>query len=93
MDALAGCVSNDIERRIPTQTAAALLSWTYNVGVGAACRSTLVRRLNAAEWGAVCPELSRWTRAGGRVVRGLVNRRAAERADCEAGLQSAGILT
>ena len=91
-EGLAGCVNDDIERRIPTQTAAALLSWTYNVGVGAACRSTLVRRLNAAEWGAVCPELSRWTRAGGRVVRGLVNRWAAERAECEAGLQSVGLL-
>lgn len=91
-EGLAACVNDDIERQIPVQTAAALVSWTYNVGVGAACKSTLVRRLNAAEWGAVCPELSRWNRAGGRVVRGLVNRRAAERADCEAGLRGADLL-
>jgi lysozyme len=64
--------------------AAALLSWAYNVGTGAACGSTLVRKLNAgappSEW---CAELSRWNKAGGRVLPGLVKRRAAERAMCE----------
>ncbi|WP_423169692.1 lysozyme [Stenotrophomonas maltophilia] len=63
---------------------AAVLSWTYNVGVGAACRSTLVGRINAgqpaASW---CPELDRWVYAGGKRVQGLVNRRAAERRMCE----------
>ncbi|MBN5078264.1 lysozyme [Stenotrophomonas maltophilia] len=72
--------------RIPLQPheVAALLSWTYNVGVGAACRSTLVARINAgqpaASW---CQELERWVYAGGKRVQGLVNRRAAERAMCE----------
>lgn len=63
---------------------AAVLSWTYNVGVGAACRSTLVGRINAGQpavsW---CPELDRWVYAGGKRVQGLVNRRAAERRMCE----------
>lgn len=63
---------------------AALLSWTYNVGVGAACRSTLVGRINAGQpavsW---CPELDRWVYAGGKRAQGLVDRRAAERAMCE----------
>lgn len=61
----------------------ALGSWTYNVGVGAACRSTLVRKINqgrpATEW---CRELFRWNRAGGKVVRGLTNRRKAEYQVC-----------
>ncbi len=63
---------------------AAVLSWTYNVGVGAACRSTLVRRINAGEQGpGWCAELDKWVFAGGKRVRGLVSRRAAERAICE----------
>lgn len=61
----------------------ALFSFTYNVGVGAACGSTLVRRLNAGEpASAWCPELMRWNRAGGREVAGLTNRRKAELALC-----------
>ncbi|HDS1101067.1 TPA: lysozyme [Stenotrophomonas maltophilia] len=63
---------------------AAVLSWTYNVGVGAACRSTLVGRINAGQSAASwCPELDRWVYAGGKRVQGLVNRRAAERRMCE----------
>lgn len=64
--------------------AVAILSWAYNVGTAAACSSTLVRMVNRGEpetlW---CAQLDRWTRADGRVVRGLVNRRARERAICE----------
>ncbi|WP_282257255.1 lysozyme [Stenotrophomonas sp. PS02301] len=63
---------------------AAVLSWTYNVGVGAACRSTLVRKINAGHpaksW---CAELDRWVFAGGKRVQGLANRRADERRMCE----------
>ncbi|MBA85233.1 MAG: lysozyme [Rhodobacteraceae bacterium] len=91
-EGLSACIADDVERQIPTQTAAALVSWAYNIGTGAACRSTLVRKLNGRAWSEVCTELSRWNRAGGRVVRGLTNRRAAERADCEAGLRAEGLL-
>lgn len=58
---------------------AALLSWAYNVGTPAACKSTLVRRVNAgAEPKEFCPELRKWVYAGGKRVSGLVNRREAE---------------
>ncbi len=56
----------------------ALALWTFNVGVRAACNSTLIRKLNAGDRGAVCPELMRWNRAGGKPVRGLTRRRAFE---------------
>lgn len=63
---------------------AAVLSWTYNVGVSAACNSTLVRKINDGQAPAAwCPELDRWVYAGGKRVQGLANRRAAERALCE----------
>ena len=91
-DGLSACVVDTYEERLPIQTSAALVSWTYNVGVGAACSSTLVRKLNAGDYAGACDQLSRWNRAGGRAVRGLTIRREAERADCIAGLQGAGLL-
>ena len=65
---------------------AAFLSFAFNVGNKAFCGSTLVRFANAGNMAAACAELSRWTRAGGRELPGLVKRRAAERALCEKGL-------
>lgn len=56
----------------------ALVSWAYNVGTSAACNSTLVRKLNAGDYTAPCTELPKWNKAGGRVLAGLVKRRAAE---------------
>lgn len=60
----------------------AYVSWAYNVGTGAACGSTLVRKLNAGDYTGACNELPRWNRAGGRVLAGLTKRREAERALC-----------
>ena len=59
---------------------AALLSFTYNVGVGSVQRSTLRRRLLAGEDPqlVIAEELPRWSRGGGRELPGLVRRRAAE---------------
>jgi lysozyme len=59
-----------------------VISWSYNVGTGAACSSTLVRKLQAGDYTGACNELTRWTRAGGKVLRGLVKRREAERRLC-----------
>ena len=66
---------------------AAFLSFAFNVGNRAFCGSTLVRKANAGDMPGACAELSRWTRAGGRELPGLVKRRAAERELCERGLQ------
>lgn len=70
----------------PVEVQAALSSWAYNVGVGAACKSTLVRKLEAGDLRGACNELPRWNRAGGKVWQGLVNRRADERGLCLSGL-------
>lgn len=64
---------------------AAFLSFAFNVGNGAFCGSTLVRKANAGDIDGACAELSRWTYAGGKQLPGLVKRRAAERQLCEAG--------
>ena len=65
----------------------ALVSFAFNVGNKAFCDSTLARKANAGDMPGACAELSRWTRAGGRELPGLVKRRAAERELCERGLQ------
>ena len=60
----------------------AYTSFTYNVGIGAFCNSTLLKRLNAGQYDVACAELLRWNRSGGRVVRGLTLRRQAEYKEC-----------
>lgn len=57
---------------------AALVSFVFNVGRGAFAKSTLLRKLNAGDYDAVPGELAKWIRAGGKPVKGLANRRAAE---------------
>lgn len=56
----------------------ALVSFTFNVGVGAFQSSTLLKVLNQQQYSEVPAQLLRWTRAGGQVVQGLVNRRQNE---------------
>ena len=58
----------------------ALVSFVFNVGGGAFRKSTLLEKLNRADYAGAANELSRWVKANGRVLPGLVKRRAAERA-------------
>ena len=78
-----GHVRRCIARPMPESVEAALTSAAYNVGPRIVCGSTLQRKAQAGDWAGTCAELSRWVYAGGQHVRGLVNRRAAERALCE----------
>lgn len=59
---------------------AALSSWVFNVGCGAAKTSTLVKRLNNGENAntVASQELPKWRMGGGKVLPGLVKRRADE---------------
>ena len=56
----------------------ALVSFAYNVGVGAFGKSTLLRLLNQGEYQRAAKQLHRWVRGGGRKLPGLVRRRKAE---------------
>jgi lysozyme len=57
---------------------AALCSFSFNVGVEAFKRSTLLKKLNAGQYDAVPTELMKWVSSKGKRLPGLVNRRAAE---------------
>jgi lysozyme len=56
----------------------ALLSFVFNLGGGALQASTLLRRLNRADYAGAAAEFPRWNKAGGRAVVGLSKRRSAE---------------
>lgn len=56
----------------------ALVSFAYNVGIGNLKSSTLLRKLNAGDYDGAALEFHRWKRSNGRVLPGLVRRRAAE---------------
>lgn len=69
-------------RNLPQSVFDAATSITFNVGCGAMRKSTMFKYLNAGEYVQACNELSRWTRAGGRVLPGLVSRREKEKQLC-----------
>lgn len=71
---------------LPVETRAAFISFGFNVGAAKFCGSTLSRKARAGDLRGACAELSRWTRAGGKELPGLVKRRKAERQLCEEGL-------
>ncbi|MNH36694.1 Lysozyme RrrD [compost metagenome] len=57
----------------------ALVSFTYNLGAANLESSTLRRLLNAGNYASAAEQFPRWNKAGGKVLAGLVRRRAAER--------------
>ena len=58
----------------------ALVSFAFNVGLGNLQRSSLRMKTNRGEFDAAANEFLKWTKAGGRVLPGLVKRRNDERA-------------
>ena len=60
----------------------AVVSFAFNVGTGAACRSTLAFFINKGEWAKACQQLPRWVFINGMKSGGLVNRRSAELKHC-----------
>lgn len=57
----------------------ALIDFVYNLGIGNFKSSTMLRRINQGDFSAAANELLRWNKAGGIVLKGLENRRIAER--------------
>jgi lysozyme len=58
----------------------ALTSFDYNLGRSNLAKSTLLKKLNKGDYEGAANEFGKWTRANGKVLPGLVTRRAAERA-------------
>lgn len=84
--ALGKCIKGEF----PVEVVAAVLHWAYNVGTGAACSSTLAKKLNRGDISGACAELPKWKyatdRHGDKVVPpGIPVRREHEMALCMKG--------
>lgn len=66
----------------PQRRLAAIVDFTFNLGAGRLQTSTLRRRINQRNWVEAGHELRRWVYGGGKLLPGLVARRAAESKLC-----------
>jgi len=80
------------------ETLAAAVSFAYNIGVSAYCKSQTAYYFNVGDFKLGCKRMNenamgkpQWVTAKGKVLKGLVIRRAEERALCEAGIKNAPI--
>jgi len=58
----------------------ALVSFAFNVGLGTLQRSTLRQKHNRGDFEGAAEEFLKYSKAGGKVLKGLLNRRKDERA-------------
>lgn len=56
----------------------ALVSFSFNVGLGNLTGSTLLKKHNAGDYAGAQAEFAKWNKAAGKVMPGLTRRRAAE---------------
>lgn len=72
-------VKNVLEVKLKPHQLAALISFTYNVGIGNLSNSTLLAWVNSnPDYSRIPEQFRRWNKGGGRVLKGLVRRREAE---------------
>ena len=56
----------------------AYLSLSYNIGTGAFCNSTLVKKLKTYDYAGACKEILKWDKFQGQPLKGLTHRRQRE---------------
>lgn len=79
VDDFAAKVDALVKANITDNNFAAIVSFTFNVGVGNLRKSTLLKKVNAnPKDKTIGAEFRKWTRANGEVLKGLVRRREAE---------------
>lgn len=72
-------VNNLVKVPITQNNFDALVSFAYNVGLGALGRSDLLDYINRGQANIASYEFDRWNKSGGKVLNGLIRRRKAER--------------
>jgi len=72
-------VSNALKVETTQYQFDAMVSLAYNIGLGNFTKSTLLRKHNAKCWQCAAAQFGVWRNAGGKVMNGLIRRRAAER--------------
>jgi len=73
-------VNKSLKQDVTQNQFDALVSLAFNIGNGnnRFTKSTVIRKLNAGDVEGAAAAFRLWNRAGGRVIRGLVNRRESE---------------
>jgi lysozyme len=61
---------------------AAFVDASFNLGPGTVCKSSMVRKMNAGDVAGACKAFELYTKANGKFVQGLLNRRYVEHALC-----------
>ena len=74
------CVNGAVKMPINQNQFDAFVSFTYNLGCGVFRKSSMLRQFNQGYTPQAAEQFARWNRGGGKVLAGLVARRAAERA-------------
>jgi len=78
-DRFALAVNKRLTKPVTQNQFNALVSFAYNVGTGGFSTSTLLKKVNVNPNDlSIRNEFMKWTKAGGKVVQGLVNRREKE---------------
>lgn len=78
VDKFAATVNALITAKVNANEFGACVSLAYNIGPNAFAKSTVLRELNAGHKDKAAAAFRMWNKAGGQVVKGLVNRREAE---------------
>ena len=60
----------------------AFISLSYNIGTGAFCKSTLVKKLNTGDYEGACKQILLWDKFNGKPLAGLTKRRQEEYKKC-----------
>lgn len=71
-------VGNAVKVALNANQFSALVSFSYNLGLGNLHSSTLLRLLNQGDYDSAARQFPRWDKAGGRSLPGLLRRRQAE---------------
>jgi lysozyme len=79
LDQFAGDVADAVRVELNKCQFDALVSFTYNVGIGNLKRSTLLKKVNAdPKDESIRTEFNKWNKSGGKTLPGLIKRRKDE---------------
>ncbi len=78
LNAVAAKVQHVVTHPVTPNQFGALVSFTFNLGLGNLLKSTLLKKVNAGDMQGAAAEFSKWTLGNGHVMPGLVRRRVAE---------------
>ena len=77
------CVNSSLKVKVTQSMFNALVSFTYNVGYGNLKKSSLIKYVNKKQFRKASNEFKKWNKCGGKVLKGLVNRRLLEQQEFE----------